>query len=184
MDDKQIVELFWERSEDAIAETDRKYGRYILFIAKNVLSDDEDAREVQNDTYLRTWDSIPPERPTALRAYVGAICRNLALSRYRRKYAEKRQGCVDIAIDELADCLPDESDGDRVASEMIADALNRFVAELSARDRRIFVQRYWYMCSTDEIARENSMNKNTVVTILYRTRNELKAFLEKEGVNI
>jgi RNA polymerase sigma-70 factor (ECF subfamily) len=91
---------------------------------------------------------------------------------------------VDIAIEELADCLPDESDGDRVASEIIADALNRFVAELSARDRRIFVQRYWYMCSTDEIARENSMNKNTVVTILYRTRNELKAFLEKEGVNI
>lgn len=184
MDDKQIVELFWERSEDAIAETDRKYGRYILFIAKNVLSDDEDAREVQNDTYLRTWDSIPPERPASLRSYLGAICRNLALSRYRRKYAEKRRGCVDIAIDELADCLPDESDGDRVASEMIADALNRFVAELSARDRRIFVQRYWYMCSTDEIARENSMNKNTVVTILYRTRNELKAFLEKEGVNI
>ena len=184
MDDKQIVELFWERSEDAIAEADRKYGRYILFIAKNVLSDDEDAREVQNDTYLRTWDSIPPERPASLRSYLGAICRNLALSRYRRKYAEKRQGCVDIAIDELADCLPDESDGDRVASEMIADALNRFVAELSARDRKIFVQRYWYMCSTDEIARENFMNKNTVVTILYRTRNELKAFLEKEGVNI
>lgn len=184
MDDKQIVELFLERSEDAIAESDRKYGRYILFIAKNVLSDDEDAREVQNDTYLRTWDSIPPERPASLRSYLGAICRNLALSRYRRKYAEKRQGCVDIAIDELADCLPDESDGDRVASEMIADALNRFVAKLSARDRRIFVQRYWYMCSTDEIARENSMNKNTVVTILYRTRNELKAFLEKEGVNI
>jgi RNA polymerase sigma-70 factor (ECF subfamily) len=184
MDDKRIVELFWERSEDAIAETDRKYGRYILFIAKNVLSDDEDAREVQNDTYLRTWGSIPPERPASLRSYLGAICRNLALSRYRRKYAEKRQGCVDIAIDELANCLPDESDGDRVASEMIADALNRFVAELSARDRKIFVQRYWYMCSTDEIARENSMNKNTVVTILYRTRNELKAFLEKEGVNI
>jgi RNA polymerase sigma-70 factor (ECF subfamily) len=184
MDDKRIVELFWERSEDAIAETDKKYGRYILFIAKNVLSDDEDAREVQNDTYLRTWDSIPPERPTALRAYVGAICRNLALSRYRRKYAEKRQGCVDIAIEELADCLPDESDGDRVASEIIADALNRFVAELSARDRRIFVQRYWYMCSTEQIARDNSMNRNTVTTVLYRTIEKLRAFLEKEGVFI
>lgn len=184
MDDKQIVELFWERSEDAIAETDRKYGRYILFIAKNVLSDDEDAREVQNDTYLQTWNSIPPERPTALRAYVGAICRNLALSRYRRKYAEKRQGCVDTAIEELADCLPDGNDSDRVASERIGDALNRFLEGLEPNERKVIVLRYWYMCSIDRIAEECSMNKNTVATVLFRKRRELKAFLEKEGVNI
>ena len=184
MEDKQIVDLFWERSEDAIARTDQKYGRYLLFIAKNVLSDDEDAREVQNDTYLRTWNSIPPERPTRFRSYIGAICRNLSLDRYRERMAEKRSGGIEVAIDELAECVPDTRECDEAASKLIADALNRFVAELSVRDRKIFVQRYWYMCSTEQIARENAINKNTVVTVLYRTRKDLKAFLEKEGVNI
>lgn len=85
MDDKQIIDLFWQRSENAIAETDKKYGRYILYIANNLLSDGEDAREVQNDTYLRAWNSMPPEYPARLRSYIGAICRNLSLDRYRRK---------------------------------------------------------------------------------------------------
>ncbi len=93
MDDKQIIDLFWQRSEDAIAETDKKYGRYILYIATNLLSDGEDAREVQNDTYLRAWNSMPPEYPTRLRSYIGAICRNLSLDRYRKKKAEKRMHC-------------------------------------------------------------------------------------------
>ena len=108
MDDKQIIDLFWQRSESAIAETDKKYGRYILYIATNLLSDGEDAREVQNDTYLRAWNSMPPEYPARLRSYIGAICRNLSLDRYRRKKAEKRGGCIEVAIDELAECIPDE----------------------------------------------------------------------------
>lgn len=184
MDDKQIIDLFWQRSESAIAETDKKYGRYILYIANNLLSDGEDAREVQNDTYLRAWNSMPPEYPTRLRSYIGAICRNLSLDRYRKRNAEKRRGCVEVAIDELAECIPDERERDEAESERIADALNRFVAGLDERERRIFVQRYWYMCSTEQIARDNSMNRNTVTTVLYRTREKLRAFLEKEGVFI
>lgn len=184
MDDKRIVELFWERSENAIAETDKKYGRYILYIASNVLSDDEDAREVQNDTYLRTWNSLPPERPANLRSYVGTICRNLSLDRYRRKRAEKRGGCIEVAIDELSECIPDTRECDEAESERIADALNRFISGLNVKQRRIFVQRYWYMCSIEQIAREHSMNQNTVTTVLYRTREKLKTFLEKEGVFI
>lgn len=184
MDDRQIVDLFWERSEEAISETDKKYGKYILCIANNVLSDNEDAREVQNDTYLRVWNSIPPERPTLFRSYIGAVCRNLSLDRYRNRRAEKHSGFIEVAIDELAECIPDESERDEANGGNIADALNRFVAALSQRDRIIFVQRYWYMCSIEQIANDNSINKNTVATVLRRTRINLKAFLEKEGVFI
>ena len=184
MEDKKIVDLYWMRSESAISETDKKYGKYCRYIAERILESEEDAREVQNDTYLRAWNSMPPEYPTRLRSYIGAICRNLSLDRYRKRNAEKRSGCIEVAIDELAECIPAERERDEAESERIADALNRFVAGLDARDRRVFVQRYWYMCSTEQIARDNSMNRNTVTTVLYRTREKLRAFLEKEGVFI
>ena len=124
MDDFSFIELYWKRNEDAIAETAKAHGRFCFGVSMNIVGNKADAEKCVNDTYLRTWNSIPPERPTTLRTYVGAICRNLALSRYRRKYAEKRQGCVDTAIEELADCLPDGNDGDRVACVRIGDALN------------------------------------------------------------
>lgn len=183
MDDKTIIELFWNRSEQAISETDKKYGRYILRIARNILENDEDASEVQNDTYLRVWDTVPPQRPDILRAYVGTISRNLSLDRYRAKYSQKR-GTPTVAIDELGECVPDGSDADEAESARIADALNRFVGELDTRERKIFVLRYWYMFSIEQIAREMSMKKNTVATILFRTRKELKEFLEKEEIYV
>ena len=184
MEDSKIIELFWERSENAISEADAKYGKYCYSIAYNILYSDQDAEESVNDTYMDAWNSMPPEYPTRLRSYIGAICRNLSLDRYRKKNAEKRRGCVEVAIDELAECIPDTKERDEAESERIADALNRFVAGLDERERRIFVQRYWYMCSTEQIARDNSMNRNTVTTVLYRTREKLRAFLEKEGVFI
>ena len=183
MDDKRIIELFWERSEQAIAETDKKYGKYILHIARNILENDEDACEVQNDTYMRVWDTIPPNRPDILRAYVGTISRNLSLDRYRQKYSQKR-GVVSVAIDELGECISDTSASDETESARICDALNRFVAQLPARTRKIFVLRYWYMFSIEQIACEHSMKNNTVTTILFRTRKELKKFLEKEEISV
>ena len=183
MDDKTIIELFLNRSEQAISETDRKYGRYILRIAHNILENDEDAGEVQNDTYLRVWDTIPPERPVILRAYVGTISRNLSLDRYRAKYSQKRCA-VTLAIDELGECVPDGSDADEAEGERIADALNRFVASLDTRTRKMFVLRYWYMFSIEQIARELSIKKSTTATILFRTRKELKEFLEKEEIYV
>ena len=183
MDDKQIVELFWERSEDAITQTDIKYGKYVLYIADNVLHDTEDAKEVQNDTYLRVWETVPPKRPNALKAYVGCICRNLSISRYRAKNAEKR-GTLELALDELGDCVPDEASDEQARGDTIADALNRFVGDLPARTRKIFVMRYWYLCTVAQIAEECSMNPNTVSTLLFRTRKELKEFLEKECIYV
>ncbi len=183
MDDKTIIELFFNRSDQAISETDKKYGRYILRIARNILENDEDAGEVQNDTYLRVWDTVPPERPAILRAYVGTISRNLSLDRYRAKYSQKRYAPT-VAIEELGECVPDGNDADEVEREKIADALNRFVGELDMRERKIFVLRYWYMFSIEQIAREMSMKKNTVATLLFRARKELKVFLEKEEIYV
>ena len=184
MQDSLIIELYNQRDEKAIVATQDKYGAYCMTIAYNILADRLDSEECVNDTYLRAWNSMPPEYPTRLRSYIGAICRNLSLDRYRKKNAEKRRGCVEVAIDELAECIPDERERDEAESERIADALNRFVAGLDERERKVFVQRYWYMCSTEQIARDNSMNRNTVTTVLYRTREKLRAFLEKEGVFI
>ena len=183
MDDNKIIELFFARNETAIEETDKKYGRYCHTIAHNILASNEDAKECVNDTYLRAWNTIPPTRPERLSAFLARICRNLALGKYEYEHAARRSKNLLTALDELEGILysHDESPSDEIA---IKDALNAFAASLSSRDRIIFVQRYFYLLSIKDIARTIGEGESNIKIILMRTRNKLKAHLEKEGIVI
>lgn len=182
MEDKEIVDLYLERSEDAVAETEKKYGRYCRYIAYQILGDDCDAEEVVNDTYLKTWNTIPPQRPDILKSYVGMICRQLALNAYEKRSTQKRGGQLPLVLDELEMCVADTSDGTDIGESVaLSDALNRFISALPTRTRNIFVRRYFYMSSVSEIAADLGMKESNVTMHLLRTRKKLKQFLKKEG---
>lgn len=183
MDDEAIVKLYFERNEWAISETQNKYGRYCHSIANNILHSDEDAEECVNDTYCKAWDSIPPEKPRLLAAFLGRITRNLAINRYLYNRAEKRDKSVETALDELEDIIPS---GDNDPSDGIAlrDAINGFLARLPKNSRIIFVQRYWYMLSVKEIAEGHKLTEGNVRVILLRTREKFREYLEKEGITV
>ena len=184
MEDKQIVELYWERSETAISETEKKYGRYCHYIAYQILANDEDAKEVVNDTYLKAWNTIPPQRPASLKPYVGMISRQLELNAYEEQHTQKR-GQITLVLDELAECLPgDDEDWDVVSGVALHDSLNTFLRGLPQKTRNIFIRRYWYTSSIAEIAEEYSMKDSAVAMLLLRTRNKLKTHLQKEGFNV
>lgn len=180
MEDKRIVDLYWMRSESAISETDKKYGKYCRYIAERILESEEDAREVQNDTYLQVWNTVPPERPNSLRAYLGAICRNLSLNRYEASHAQKRGGEVSLALDELSECIADREEQDDI-NERLCGLLDSFLATLPKRTRRVFLRRYWYASSISEIAKDYGMSENNVTVLLHRTRKTLAQLLQKEG---
>lgn len=185
MEDKQIVDLYWARSETAIAETEKKYGRYCHYIAYQILYNNEDAKEVVNDTYLKTWNTIPPKQPDPLKPYVGMISRQLALNTYERQHTEKRGGQVPLVLDELSECIPDNDSGvDIGESVALSDALNRFMWALPQRTRNIFVRRYFYMSAVAEIAKDFQMKESSVTMHLLRTRKKLERFLKKEGFDI
>lgn len=185
MNDEQIVELYWARSETAIAETEKKYGRYCHYIAYQILYNDEDAKEVVNDTYLKTWNTIPPQRPASLRPYVGMISRQLALDVYKEQHAQKRGGQVSLVLDELSECIPDNDSGADIGESVaLSDALSRFIWTLPQRTRNIFVRRYFYISTIAEIAKDFSMKESNVTMHLLRTRKKLEQFLKKEGFDI
>lgn len=185
MEDKQIVELYWVRSETAISETAKKYGRYCHYIAYQILHNDEDAKEVVNDTYLKTWNTIPPGCPDPLKPYVGTISRQLALDVYKGQHAQKRSGQVPLVLDELSECIPDNDSGADIGESVaLSDALNRFMWNLPQRTRNIFVRRYFYMSSVAEIAKDFSMKESNVTMHLLRTRKKLEQFLRKEGFDL
>ena len=142
MEDKRIIELFWERSEAAIKESAKKYGRYLRRIAFNVLGNEQDCEEVENDTYLRAWNSIPPERPSSLKGYLAVICRNLACNRYNINTAKKR-GEYDKALSELSDALPEDDGRDLAESVALRRAVEKFLLSLDEKTRNIFLQRYF-----------------------------------------
>ena len=184
MEDEQIVALFFERSESAVAETDRKFGRYCRYIASRILEDDEDAEDIVNDTYMKLWETIPPNRPEKLKPYIGMICRQLALNVCEKRQAKKR-GQVSLILDELSECLTDEREAEDPASEIaFRDSLNVFLAGLPSKTRRIFLRRYWYADTVAEIAADFSMKESAVAMLLFRTRKKLKTFLHKEGYHL
>lgn len=183
MDDKRIVELFLARAESAISETAKKYGRYCRYIALRLLGDERDAEEVENDTYLRLWNSIPPREPDPLKPYVGAVARNIALNRLEEKGAKKR-GEVALVLDELAECLPDTSGEDLGESFALREALNSFLASLDEKTRIIFMQRYFYTCTVREIASARGIKESAVTMLLFRTRQKLREHLHKEGFDL
>ncbi len=184
MNDHNIVQLYWTRSEQAIRETDRKYGRYCHYIAYSILQNDSDAEEIVNDTYFKAWESIPPARPNPLRGFLGQLCRRLALDRYDRIHAEKRGGGqVTLVLEELSECVAGFED-DPDASIDLTAALNRFLSSLPDRTRNIFVRRYWYLSPIAEIAKEYGMKESGVTVLMLRTRKKLKEYLSKEGFDV
>lgn len=185
MEDKQIVDLYWERSEAAITETEKKYGRYCRYIAYQILNDEEDAKEVVNDTYLKVWNTVPPQRPDPLKSYVGMISRQLALNAYEGKHTQKRGGQAPLVLDELTECIPDRAGGaDLGESIALSDALSRFLRALPQPTRDIFVRRYFYMSPTTELAKDFHMKESGVTMRLLRARRKLKQFLKKEGFDL
>ena len=186
MEDKQIVDLYWARSEKAISETADKYGRYCYTIAYNILHSNEDSEECVNDTYLHAWNAMPDQRPNKLSAFLGRITRNFSLKRWEKYTAKKRgAGQVPLALDELQECIPATNQTDSVADDIVlTDVLNRFLASLTAEKRNIFMRRYWYLSPVAEIASDLAISESKVKMSLLRSRNELKQLLEKEGITL
>ena len=183
MDDKEIVSLFLARNESAITETDKKYGKYCFYIAFRILRNESDSEEIVNDTYMKTWETVPPNEPDPLKPYVGKISRNMALDRYDKYNAQKRGGGLESALEELSECIPDRYESTDVADSLaLTEALNKFLATLSERSRTIFIRRYWYACEISEIAEMMKMKDSAVAVSLLRSRNKLKKHLDKEGI--
>ena len=185
MEDAQILDLYFARSEQAIKETDLKFGRYCLTIAYNILHNNEDSEECKNDTYIKAWNAIPPKKPENFRAYLGKIARNIALNMYEYMHRKKRDvNSTEAILDELSECIPDPgSDVEKAAESMIIrDSINDFLGTLSADNRKIFVRRYWYASPIEEIAQEYGFSVSKVKTCLMRTRSKLKKHLESEGI--
>ncbi len=186
MEDKEIVDLYWLRSESAISETRSKYGKYCYAIAYNILCNIEDSEECVNDTYLRAWNSMPQHRPSVLKTFLGKITRNLALNRYKVLSAGKRDhGRVPLALDELRECVPGEDNTAHIVDDLaLAEILNQFLSSLSVDQRKIFMRRYWYLSSIKEIAEEYGVGESKVKMSLMRSRSKLKTLLETEGVTL
>lgn len=184
VEDSKIIALFFTRSEQAIQETDRKYGNYCFQIAWNILSNQQDAEESVNDTYLTAWKSIPPARPTRLSAFLGKITRHIALDRWRRRYAAKRGGGEPaLALEELEDCIAaKDSTEEFLRKEEFRSAMNRFLEGLGVNERKLFVSRYWYLRSIRELSEKTGLSEGSIKTQLFRTRAKLRTFLTEEDL--
>ncbi len=184
MEDCQIVDLFWRRSEDAVAALSGKYAAYCYAVAWNILSNAEDAEECVNDTWLGAWNAMPPHRPSRLGAFVDKITRNLAFNRHRARYANKRGGGqLPLVLDELEQCVPvSPSAAQAVEDAELERLVDRFLRTLPQRDCNIFLRRYWYADALEAIANRYGLKVNTVKTSLFRSRGKLKRYLETEGI--
>lgn len=184
MHDQEIIALFWAKQENAITATAAKYGNYCHTIAYNILYNRFDAEECVNDTYLRAWNSIPPQKPNRLTAFLGKITRNLALNRYKRNSAAKRgHGQIEIALSELENCIPDFKMVEQIVEEaFLVSVINRFLYAQAKTKRNIFVLRYWYLYPIQDIADMYGASESKIKALLFRMRNELKKILEKEEI--
>lgn len=183
MKDEQIVALYWDRNEDAIQETARKYGPYLSKIAYNVLSDWEDSQECVNDTYLKAWNSMPTHRPGVLSSYLGKIARQLSIDVFRKKRAQKRYASeYTLSLSELGDSFSDGNDPEQAVDAILLDeAINAYLRTLSEEARNTFIGRYYFFDSLKDVADYCGMPEARAKSMLYRTRQGLKAYLEKEG---
>ena len=184
MDDKQIIRLFFERSERAITELSRKYGALCFQIADGILNDAQDAEECVNDTWLGAWNSIPPQSPDPLRAYICRIVRNHALKKYRANTALKRGNQFEVSLSELEDCIPDNSLDEQLAVNELSAQINAFLAGLSRDDRVMFVKRYWFAETVSEIADAFHVTENNVSVRLGRIRGKLHQYLDRKEATI
>lgn len=185
MTDQTILDLFWQRSEDAIRSTSQKYGMYLTKIAMNILHHYEESEECVNDTYLAAWEQIPPDRPKQLLAYLGRITRCLALNRYDYLTAQKRSADFTVQLTELEECLsrPDTVEN-RYENGELAAAISAFLRTLDSEKRNIFVRRYWFSDSVGEIAGRFELSESKVKSTLFRVRKQMKKYLEREGYQV
>lgn len=184
MNDKDIVQLFFERSQQAVIELSQKYGKLCFHIALNILKCNEDAEECENDTYLKTWNRVPPDEPICLRAYVSRIVRNLALSQYRYSHRQMRDSHLQVYLSELQDCIPASQDVEASADDTVNSAIQTFLSTLDLTTKALFIQRYFYMESISVRSKKFGIKESNVSTKLNRTRLKLKQYLEREGVTL
>lgn len=186
MEDSDIIGLYWDRDQSAITETASKYGGFLWNISWNILRSHGDAEECVNDTYLKTWNAIPPARPTAFQAWLGRIARNLSLDRWKQARAQKRGGdSMDILLGELDACVPAPRGTEQALEDReLAALISAFLRKLPAESRVMFLWRYWYGQDLEDIAGKLGCGQGRVKSSLFRTRKALRAYLEQEGVAI
>lgn len=181
MDDKKIIELFLKRDEKAIEETSQKYGKLCFSVAKGLLSD-LDASECVNDAYLALWNSIPPQIPVSFSTYLLKITKRLSIDKFRKLSAKKRgEGETPEILSELNECISENTEK-IIEQKLLLEAINTFLKNLSETERKIFLQRYWYMKSLKEIAEDNAFSESKVKSMLFRIRQKLQKFLIKEDL--
>ena len=184
MEDHEIVELYFSRDERAIRETDLKYGKLCHSIANNILKNNEDSEECVNDTYIGIWNAIPPEKPYNFMAFICKIARNLALKRLESSMRQKRSQATVVSLSELEEILPDESIAADVNNEDISKAIGAFLRKEKTDSRKVFLRKYYFFDSISEIAERYGFTESKVKNMLYHTRNKLKEYLIKEGIEI
>ena len=184
MEDEQIIELYFRRDQDAIVQTELAHGAKLNALANRILMNHEDAQECVSDTYMKAWETIPPTRPSYFYAYLAKICRFLCFGRLDWNNAAKRKAEIVELSAEMELCIPDPSRERQMESQELAGLLNEFLGTLPEESRKIFLRRYWYADSITEIAQRYQMGESKVKTRLFRTRNALRSFLEKEGITV
>ena len=186
MEDEKIVDLYWQRSESAIRETEIKYDRYLTKIAYNILADAEDSRESVNDTYLAAWNSMPPHRPGVLSTYLGKLTRRISIDCFRRRTRQKRGGSeYELSLSELGDCVSGGNTTEEIINvRLLADAIGIFLRLQSEEARNAFIGRYYYLDSVKEVAAYCGMTESKCKTLLFRTRVALKEYLREEGFEV
>lgn len=183
MEDHAIVDLYWSRSEDAIAETDKKYGPYCRQISYNILRSTYDADECVNDTWLRAWNAMPPQRPNHLKGFLAKLTRNLSLDRWDKAHAEKRGGRTGLLLSELTDCIPDPHTMEQTLDDRaVSLAISKWLAQQKPRDRVVFVRRYFYADAINVVAKRAGLTEGGAKSLLHRLRSSLKRHLEQEGI--
>lgn len=182
MEDQGIIALFFDRSEQAIVETDKKYGGYCYAIAYNILSSKEDSEESVSDTYLTAWNAIPPTRPTFLNAFLGKITRHISIDRWRKRSARKRGGMeMVLALDELGECVDPHGLDAEISQRELTRALNDFLIALPETERNVFLCRYWYLDSIEAIVKRTGFSRSKVTSMLHRIRGKLRKKLSEGG---
>lgn len=184
MEDEEIIQLYFARNQQAIKETEQKYGKLCLRIAKNLLSSPEDAEECVNDTYLALWDHIPPAHPAYLASFICKVTRNLSLKKLEHTTAQKRSPDAVISLSELSDILPDSSMRASIESRELGQLISAFLWGEKEEVRNVFIRKYWFFDSVGDIAKRYSYSESKVKSMLLRTRSRLKKYLMKEGIAI
>lgn len=184
MDDSKIIALFFARNEDAIRHTDDTYGRRLFYLAERIVKNDQDAEESVNDTYMRAWDTIPPQKPRHLFAYLAKICRHFALDRLDWNNAAKRKAEIVSLSQEMETCIPDSHRDRELEARELGRLLDAFLRTLTPENRMVFLRRYWYVDTVAEIAVRYGISESAVQMRLSRTRDKLSAYLEMEGIKL